>query len=244
MNPAAQPIAPGLQVAINDCWSRIGVGGDGSCPELQQHVHCRNCPVYSAAGAQLLERALMPDYRRDWALHFARPKQAITAGAISVVLFRIGGEWLALPTSSFQEVAELRKIHTIPHRRKGTLLGLVNVRGELVLCLALDKILGLARAKEKAGDRAVYERLLVATAESRRIAVAAYQEGAAPLLQVIDATRTLADARMTYARALHARLVSLLELYAAAGLDPVAALTVTPRSGETHSKTESKGDTP
>ena len=91
---------------------------------------------------------------------------------------------------------------------------------------------------------ALQSRFLSGAAENRRIAVAAYQEGAAPLLQVIDATRTLADARMTYARALHARLVSLLELYAAAGLDPVAALTVTPRSGETHSKTESKGDTP
>jgi chemotaxis-related protein WspD len=159
-----------LQVSVNDCWSRIGVSGDGSCPELQHHFHCRNCPVYSAAGAQLLERSLLPDYRRDWALHFARPKQTITAGEISVVLFRLGTEWLGLPTDSFQEVAEMRKIHTIPHRRKGVLLGIVNVRGELVLCVALDKILGLSRTTEKSGDRAVYERLLVASAESRRIA--------------------------------------------------------------------------
>ena len=161
---------PDLQVAINDCWRRIGVNGDGSCLELQQHFHCRNCPVYSAAGAQLLERSLLADYRQDWALHFARPKPAIATGEISVVLFRIGTEWLALPTGSFQEVADMRKIHTIPHRRKGALLGLVNVRGELVLCLALHKILGLTRATEKSSDRAVYERLLVATAESRRLA--------------------------------------------------------------------------
>lgn len=170
MNLPDQPGAPGLQVAINDCWRRIGVNGDGSCPELQQHFHCRNCPVYSAAGALLLERSLLPDYRRDWALHFARPKEAMAVGEISVVLFRIGTEWIALPTGSFQEVADMRKIHSIPHRRKGTLLGVVNVRGELVLCVALDKILGLTRSKEKSGDRAVYERLLVATAESRRIA--------------------------------------------------------------------------
>ncbi len=63
-------------------------------------------------------------------------------------------------------------------------------------------------------------------AEARRIAVVAYQEGAVPLLQVIDATRTLADARMTYYRALYARHTSLLELYIAAGLDPLDALTM------------------
>ena len=36
---------------VNDCWNRIGVRGDRSCPELKQYVHCRNCPVYSAGAA-------------------------------------------------------------------------------------------------------------------------------------------------------------------------------------------------
>ena len=31
------------------CWRRIGVAGDRTCPELAQHVHCRNCPVYAGA---------------------------------------------------------------------------------------------------------------------------------------------------------------------------------------------------
>jgi len=159
----------GLQVVVDDCWSRIGVAGDGSCPELEKHYHCRNCPVYAAAGAQLLERSLSQDYRRDWALHFSRPKTALAPGAISVVLFRVGTEWLALPTSSFLEVAELRKVHSIPHRRKGTLLGLVNVRGELVVCLSLAKVLGLKHAAKADGERTVYERLLVASWQSHRV---------------------------------------------------------------------------
>ncbi len=66
---------------------------------------------------------------------------------------------------------------------------------------------------------------LARATEARRIAVTAYQEGAVPLLQVIDATRTLADARLTYFRALFARQGSLLDLYDAAGLDPLGALT-------------------
>jgi chemotaxis-related protein WspD len=178
MAETSQPSAPnqtlplksaGLQVVVDDCWSRIGVAGDGSCPELEKHYHCRNCPAYAAAGAQLLERSLSNDYRREWALHFARPKSALAPGAISVVLFRVGTEWLALPTSAFLEVTELRKVHSIPHRRKGTLLGLVNVRGELVVCLSLAKVLGLKHAAKADGERTVYERLLVASWQSHRV---------------------------------------------------------------------------
>ena len=32
-----------------DCWNKIGVSGDLSCPELNTHIHCRNCPVFAAA---------------------------------------------------------------------------------------------------------------------------------------------------------------------------------------------------
>ena len=42
---------PFARAGLNDCWNKIGVRGDGSCPELARHVHCRNCPVYSASAA-------------------------------------------------------------------------------------------------------------------------------------------------------------------------------------------------
>jgi len=68
--------------------------------------------------------------------------------------------------------------------------------------------------------------------ESRRVALAAYQEGAAPLFQVIDATRTLAEARLTYYRAQFAEREGLFELYAASGLDLLAPFTTeTPTPG-------------
>ncbi len=60
--------------------------------------------------------------------------------------------------------------------------------------------------------------------ESRRIALAAYQEGAAPLFQVLDATRTLAQARLNYYGAVFAAREGLLELLVAAGLDPLEPL--------------------
>ena len=63
--------------------------------------------------------------------------------------------------------------------------------------------------------------------ESRRVALAAYREGAVPLLQVLDATRTLADARLAFYRARYAQQDAVLALHVAAGLDPAKALLTT-----------------
>lgn len=59
--------------------------------------------------------------------------------------------------------------------------------------------------------------------ESRRIAVGTYQEGAASLLQVLDASRALNDARVMYARVVAAAQESLIDLRFAAGYDPRTA---------------------
>ncbi len=57
--------------------------------------------------------------------------------------------------------------------------------------------------------------------ESRTIALAAYREGAAALLLVLDASRALADARVTYYRTVFAQRESLLELQITAGTEPL-----------------------
>jgi len=67
--------------------------------------------------------------------------------------------------------------------------------------------------------------LLERAEESRRIALAAYREGAGSLLQVLDASRALAEVRQTYGRALLAREQSRLELQAASGGDPLEGIT-------------------
>lgn len=61
--------------------------------------------------------------------------------------------------------------------------------------------------------------------EARRVTLAAYEEGAASLLQLLDATRTFGDARIAYSRVVFAQRQSLIELAAAAGEDPAAAIT-------------------
>lgn len=67
-----------------------------------------------------------------------------------------------MPTQAFQEVAERRSMHTLPHRRRGVVLGIVNVRGELLICASLGKLLGLETTGMIQRQIAVFDRLLVA----------------------------------------------------------------------------------
>jgi chemotaxis-related protein WspD len=128
----------------HDCWNQIGVFGDGTCPELVKAIHCRNCPVYAAGGRSLLEREPPADYLREWTQALAEAKDEDRAeDTLSVLIFRLGREWLALPTHVCQEVAEMRPIHTLPHRSGPVLLGLVNIRGQIRLCVSLRELLGL-----------------------------------------------------------------------------------------------------
>ncbi|MFO0822154.1 MAG: chemotaxis protein CheW [Gemmataceae bacterium] len=56
---------------------------------------------------------------------------------LSVSFFRLGDEWLALPMGVLVEVTRPRTPHRVPHRG-GLLAGMVNIRGELHLCVRLD----------------------------------------------------------------------------------------------------------
>ncbi len=156
--------------SLDACWSRVGVTGDASCPELTTHIHCRNCPAYARAGAMLLNRPLPAEYRREWTAHVAGLKQRAVAADSSATLFRIGAEWLALDTALVQEVVEHRPMHSLPHRRLGIVLGLVNVRGELVICVSLARLLQLDQDVRRDRARRSYHRLIVFNPETGRFA--------------------------------------------------------------------------
>jgi len=144
-----------------DCWNKIGVNGDKSCRELSSVVHCRNCSVYSAAGMLLLDRTRPLDYQKYWTDYFAREKKSAAQARLSAVIFQVGTEWLALSTGTFLEVAEPRPIHTLPHRRNGIVLGLTNVRGQLLVCISLGRLLGIERGVPLPCSGAQSQRLMV-----------------------------------------------------------------------------------
>ena len=126
------------------CWQRIGVWGDRSCPELAAVTHCHNCPVFADAGRQFLDSPPPCGYLDEWTDRLAAPESDGCGDELSVLVFRLGEEWLALPIASLVEVTHTRTPHRVPHRG-GLLAGLVNIRGELHLCARLDLLLGLAR---------------------------------------------------------------------------------------------------
>jgi chemotaxis-related protein WspD len=154
---------------LRPCWGEIGVYGKGTCPELRTVVHCRNCPIYSNAGARLLDRAIPRDYRSEWTAHFALEKRSAAPANTSALLFRLGGEWLALPTAAFQEVAERRSIHLVPHHRHGLMLGVANIRGELLICASLTRLLGFEKTLSPGALRVSHSRLLVANWDGSRL---------------------------------------------------------------------------
>lgn len=154
----------------DDCWNHEGVYGNHSCTKLAQYGHCNHCPTYARAASQFLNRPIPSDYRREWSLHFAPEKHVAAPAKTSVVIFRLLKEWLALPTEIFQEVAERRTLHTIPHRRHTVLLGIVNIRGELLICAALNRLLGLETPPAALVHTQPHERLLVAQWRGQRVA--------------------------------------------------------------------------
>jgi len=127
-----------------ECWRVIGVSGDRSCPELERFIHCRNCPVLAEAARSFFDRAAPAGYLESWRAILEEPEEAVESDAVSFLVFRLAKEWLALPAPVLVEVTPVRRLHALPHRRGTPLAGLVNIRGQLRLCVSLHAVLGLA----------------------------------------------------------------------------------------------------
>ncbi|BBH44631.1 chemotaxis protein CheW [Pseudomonas sp. KU43P] len=152
---------------IDDCWNRIGVHGNKQCPLLERHIHCRNCDVYAAAATRLLDRyALVQDDQ----VHEARASDA-HAGR-SLLLFRLGEEWLALATACLAEIAPVQPVHSLPHQRSRVLQGVANVRGALVPCLSLSDLLGVEHLAEQPRSARAMPRLLILAASGGPVVMA------------------------------------------------------------------------
>ena len=118
--------------------------------------------VYSSAAAQLLGAELPQDYLARWTKHFSSEQKVEHREMQAALIFRIGAEWLALSPVNLQEIAEGRPIHSLPRGRSSSLLGLANIRGELLVCVALDRVLGLGKmGLEKPNAKQTLDRRMV-----------------------------------------------------------------------------------
>ncbi|HAC65774.1 MAG TPA: chemotaxis protein CheW [Cyanothece sp. UBA12306] len=154
-----------MQAPTEHCWNTIGVSGDSSCPELKSVIHCRNCAVYGAAGRTLLQREAPEGYIEEWGMILSqewtkqdqqksRSDSALQTTKtksneiLCLTIFRVGQEWLALPVSVIKEITPCCPVHILPHRSNHVFLGIVNIRGEILMCISLKDLLGLPDTQE------------------------------------------------------------------------------------------------
>ena len=151
------------------CWSKIGVFGNADCPELIVFGHCRRCPVYAAAGRDLLDRPIPEGLLDERAAVMARGKEVECSHPLSVMVFRVASELLALETQYFQQVAEMVVMRRLPLRSNRIFRGIAHIHGELHLCVSLSGLLDLpANDEREEADKKVFPRLMIIKKEGAR----------------------------------------------------------------------------
>jgi chemotaxis-related protein WspD len=117
-------------------------------------------------------RAVDDAYLQEWAEHFRAPVAGTELADASAVAFRIGAEWLALPTSLLLRVAPHALPHRVPHRTARGMRGIVNVGGQLYPCIALADLLDIdADGGSARTGRHTFARLLLVQWEGRAYAL-------------------------------------------------------------------------
>ena len=184
-----------MEDIIDYCWNEIGVSGDSSCPELKTVIHCRNCPAYQAAGRTLLQRESPDGYVEEWTNILSKDWQQSLSEKeekssslvrqensnneiIGLIIFRVSQEWLALPAWVIKEITHVHPVHTLPHRSNHVFAGIVNIRGEILMCILLRNLLSLPPTElndkvnrinnNSAIIPVVYERMIVIEIQSNR----------------------------------------------------------------------------
>ena len=155
----------------DNCWNSIGVWGKTvpRCPKLEEFIHCQNCDIFRTASLHAYERAIPDDYRAEWTELLARSKEEVVTDARTVIVFRLGDEWVAISTGLCKEITLLTKTHRLPHNKSQVLKGVVNSGGQIRICVSLGSLLGIAKAEHIYGDagHTVHARMIVMAVEGR-----------------------------------------------------------------------------
>jgi len=131
---------------ITNCWNTIGVWSRSrrKCEKLEEYVHCRNCPVFLKGGHSVFERVAPPGYLSQWRKEISEKEVFDSSRNNSVLIFRVGHEWFALPAAVLDEIATERTVHRIPRNMNYFISGIVNINGEIKICYSLSELLGLS----------------------------------------------------------------------------------------------------
>jgi chemotaxis-related protein WspD len=94
--------------------------------------------------ASFFDRQSPPQYLEEWVQRLAQPEERVEQDLLSLVIFRLHDEYLAVQARGLVEVTLPQPIHAIPHRTSEVVLGLVNIRGQLRICVSAHGLLGIA----------------------------------------------------------------------------------------------------
>jgi chemotaxis-related protein WspD len=154
------------------CWQKIGIQGDRSCPELEVHVHCRNCPTFKDAARAFLNREPQADYLDELTglnTNMSGGGQARESGA-PVMVFRVGDEWLALPVRLIDHIYDPAPVRAVPHRGHPGFLGIAAIDGQMELCMSLHAILEMDGNEAGAPPRSARRWLMLMLGGQRWVA--------------------------------------------------------------------------
>jgi chemotaxis-related protein WspD len=104
-----------------------------------------NRPDTSAA-RQLLNSRPPTDYRKEWTLNVAEERSDSPDDTEAILVFQLGDHWMGLSAVTVEHVTEMETIHSLPHRSEEVLRGVVNIRGELMICVSLGRWFGFHKA--------------------------------------------------------------------------------------------------
>lgn len=141
----------------------------------------------------------------------AMPADTRARGNAGVLLFRLDEETFGISAKSLRRITTHTNPTPIPHRTSGVLRGICNIRGELILCTDLRRLLGLPK-----GDTA--GTLDPGSADARRMVVIGPAD--APWVFEVDSligveridTTALLPPPMTVEHALGACVAGLAEI--------------------------------
>ncbi|MEO0768218.1 MAG: chemotaxis protein CheW [Cyanobacteria bacterium J06649_4] len=107
--------------------------------------------THLSASASLLQQQVPIEYLAERTQQLATPlSQTAHLETMSVLIFRLGQEWFALRATLCQQVLLPLVAHTLPYRSNQTLLGVVNVRGQMLMKVSLSSVLKLPTRQESA----------------------------------------------------------------------------------------------
>lgn len=91
-----------------------------------------------------LEHPIPPGRRAEWARELAEvPPDGEKSQHESFYVVRVGDEWFGLPPGILGATLPDARPRKIPHRSHTLVEGLVNWDGRLIVCLALERLLGV-----------------------------------------------------------------------------------------------------